>query len=329
MELIYVNSQKRTTGTSSNFTVTFTDRFRRLGKLEFYNVNIPYTWYDFNDGNCTICTIGGHLITIPAGTYTIPQVKTAIEAAAVAAGTSTTVTYNTDHTISISGATIDPSVHKGAVTLGLETATTIPVYSNELVFHSSNRSFTITMDGIDTTVNVTAGNYTQASLAKELQTQLITAGGWNSLYVTYSTITDRITISGVRTSSFTTATISYSKSSISNKIGLCADINIAAGTTISATFHKSPIVQTRYLTIRSNTIANIAYGPHPYKHYCIKIIVDQPPYFYINYDIPTAHKIDATKGKNLSNMDFVLLDQDGVIVDLNGFEWSLAIVVYY
>jgi hypothetical protein len=141
MELIYVSSSKRSNGSSSNFNVTFTDRFRRLSQVEFHNVNVPYTWYDFNDGNCTICTIAGHLISISAGTYTVAQVKTAIEATAVAAGTSTTVTHNDDYTISISGATIDSSIHKGAVTLGLQTtpAPAIPVYSNELVFRGGAR----------------------------------------------------------------------------------------------------------------------------------------------------------------------------------------------
>lgn len=323
--LVHISSQKRSSGTSSNFIITFTDRIRRVKRLEFYNICVPYTWYDFNDGNLSICEIAGHLITIPAGTYTFTTLKTAIEAAAVAAGTSTTVTHNDDYTISIAGASIDQLIHKGALTLGL---LTIPVRTDEFVFRGNNRTFTITIDGVDQTVSVTAGNYSPATLAQELQVQLLALGGWNSLTVSYSKITDKISFAGVRTIAFTTAVISRSKSGIANNIGLQGDITIGVGSSISATCHTSPVTHTRYLTIRSTTIAGLAYGPHPYKHYCVKIIVDQPQFFYINFDIPTPHQIDATKGINIQTMDFILLDQDGVLVDLNGFDWSMGLLVH-
>lgn len=323
--MVHVSSLKRSTGTSSNFTITFTDRIRRIKKLEFYNICVPYTWYDFNDGNCSICEIAGHLISIAPNSYTFATLKTAIEAAAVVAGTSTTVTHNPDYTISITGASIDPLIHKGALTLG---NLTIPVRTDEFVFRGSNRSFTITIDGVDQTVNVTAGNYSPATLAQELQAQLIALGGWTSLTVSYSRVTDKISFAGVRTAAFTTAVVSLSNSGIAANIGLQANISIGAGTDISATCHTSPITHTRYLTVRSNTIASLAYGPHPYKHYCVKIIMDQPQFFYVNFDIPTPHQIDATKGINISTMDFLLLDQDGVLVDLNGFDWSMGLLIH-
>ncbi len=323
--MVHVSSLKRTAGTSSNFFVTFTDRIRRIKKLEFYNICIPYTWYDFNDGNLSICDIGGHLISIPAGTYTFTTLKAAIESAAVLAGTSTTVTLGDDYIISIAGATVDQSIHKGALTLG---NLTIPIRTNEFAFRGPNRSFTITIDGVDLTVNVTAGNYTNYSLAQELQTQLTNLGGWTSLTVSYNKVSDLFNLAGVRTVAFTSATISISKSSIAQNIGLKADINIGAGDSINTNFHTSPILHTRYLTIRSNEIARLAYGPHPYKHYCVKIIVDEPPFFYVNFDIPTPHQIDATKGINIQTMDFLLLDQDGVLIDLNGFDWSMGLIIH-
>lgn len=319
--LVHLSSAKRTSGNSSSWTTTFTDRIKHIRKLEFYNINIPYTWYDFNDGNLDIGVIGGHLISIAAGTYTPTTIKQAIEAAAIAAGTSTTVTYAPSGVFSITGIS---DLRSGALTLG---SLSSPIFSNELVFRGSNRSICITIDGIDYVAYVTAGNYNNLTLAKEIQTQLTNLGGWNSLYVTYSKNTDRITFAGTRTVAPTTITISRSKSTIADYIGLMADIT-TSGASINVTLHRSPIKPCRYLTIRSNTIASIAYGPHPYKHYCAKIIIDQPPFFYINFDIPTPHQIDASKGQNITGLDFTLLDQDGVVVDLNGFNWSLAIIIY-
>ena len=90
-QLISINSQNRSTGTTTNFTTAISPTIAKPTSATLLWANIPYTFYNIQAGINDKLLLGDPItgsvsITIPAQNYSAPVLATTLSALLTAAG---------------------------------------------------------------------------------------------------------------------------------------------------------------------------------------------------------------------------------------------------
>jgi hypothetical protein len=177
---------------------------------------------------------------------------------------------------------------------------------------------TITFDGIDRTVTLTPGNYTFYDLCQALQTAIETIPNVSSSTVTYSRITSCYTISITTTAPITTTTVQTG--GLSTYLGITTALTDSIGSspkvfTTNPTYPLKKMIQIRSYTI-SATSQQI--GIH-------RIPIKVRPSDYISDESEYRQPIWLVRPQTIQLLDLAILDEDGCLLNLNGFDWSVSI----
>lgn len=332
--LVMINSSKRSHGNPNFFNVALQGQIKRIKRLEFIEAEVPYVWYDIGTGNCNICNIGGVDVSIPAGIYTnLTDIKNAIVTASPGATVNIIPVSTTSAYISIGDCKIDGSVNLGAATLGFEhnlstgtqTSTIpLPIKNANFVFKGPNNTLTITFDGVDRTITVVPGNYTHYDLCQSLQTSLRALPNINaSSTVTYDICTNRYTFSITTIAPITTTVIQNTL--LANYLGFTSALTSTSNPKI---FDSSPSYRLKkVLQIQSYTIGTLIRTLTGDKTIVHRIPVKVNPSDYIADSSEYRQPLYLAKPQAIQTLDLALLDEDGCLVYLNGFDWSLSILI--
>ncbi len=334
--LVMINSAKRSHGNPGFFNVALQGQIKRIKRLEFLEAQVPYVWYDINVGNCNLCNIGGVDVSIPAGTYTtLTDVKNAIVAASPGATVNIIPVSATSAYISINDCKIDSSVNLGAATLGFEhnlsTGTQIstiplPIKDLNLVFKSANNTLTISFDGVDRIITVVPGNYTHYDLCQSLQTSLRGLPNINaSSTMVYDIITNRYTFTISTIAPITTTTIQSSL--FATYIGFPASVTIVDSSNPKV-FNSQPNYRLKkVLQIQSYTIGTLIRTMTGNRNIVYRLPIKVNPSDYIALNSEYRQALHLAKPQAIQTLDLALLDEDGQVIYLNGFDWSLSILI--
>lgn len=172
----------------------------------------------------------------------------------------------------------------------------------------------------DTTVTITAGNYTVATLCSAICTQ-INNGVTDGSVVTavQSTITGLVTF---------TSTISCqwgwtSAPGLGRMLGFYAD-NTA--TTSVAT--RVPSLYTETVFVYCDELDSHAVGPNGFQQPIVAAIpISSNPGSYVSWSATAPNWVYHPQQKHLNQLSFKLRDKNGVRVNLNGTEWSLTLLL--
>lgn len=326
--LVMINSAKRSHGNPGFFNVGLQGQIKRIKRLEFIEAEVPYVWYDIGVGNCNICKIGGVDVSIPAGIYTtLTDIKNALIVGGATVNiiaVSTTSAY-----ISIADCAIDATINLGAATLGFEHNTTVgtqistiplPIKNASFVFKAPNNTMTITFDGVDRTITVTPGNYTHYDLCQSLQTSLRALPNIDATStVSYNIITNSYIFTITTIAPITTTTIGTGN--FATYIGFTSAVTIVdAGNpkvfTSQPSYPLKKVLQIRSYAIRINDNTIVHRVP-------IKVL----PTDYIALNNEYRQALYLTRPQTIQTIDLALLDEDGAQVYLNGFDWSLSLLI--
>jgi len=339
--LVVLSSFKRTVGNPEFFSVTLVGQLKRVKKLEFIESTIPYVWYDINAGNCNICNINGSDVIIPEGQYTtLASIRTAIIAASPGANVTFVGTSDNRYSrISIDNCYINKAVNVGAATLGFEhnmsvgtQVSKIPLPSKDAyyVFKAANNTLTITFDGIDRVATITPGNYTYYDLCQALQTAIIALPNISTATVTYSRITSSYTLSITTIAPITTTTIQTSN--LSRYLGIPTVLTDSIGSNPKVFITNPSYPLKKMIQIRSyaiNDLLSIAISASQISSQIgiHRIPVKVRPSDYINDESEYRQPIYLIRPQILQTLDLAILDEDGQVLNLNGFDWSVSMLI--
>lgn len=195
------------------------------------------------------------------------------------------------------------------------TAYTINNYNNKLYWTDSTPTAH--------TTTLTNGNYTVSSLASHIETLMNAANtGSGTFTVTSNTNTGKITITNSSVN-FSLTFGTNTENSVSSTIGFNN-----ANKTSSQTYTGEKIVKlnTKYYSIYGDIGSQNSYSADE----LVNIIAYVPNNVnfgdMINYQSELAKSFKITE-KEISRMKFYIKDDMGNIVDLNGVDWSMNIIV--
>lgn len=343
MELIYLNSSKRSSGSDESYTIQLPGAITRVKKIAFIGTEIPATFYTFNNITASFCTCNGREVAMFSGYYEDYGACTAVNAAFTALGFSTTAAVsgnyirltiaNGEQIVINNDVTNGTLAYNGAASmLGFTTSTTVTgstTYTAPTTRTNKYQKFGSTgmyfaVNGSPTQTRISPGNYTPTALAAEMQSKIASGlTGISSVSVTYSSVTFKLTITIVKTSAFTTMTFSTS-SPIAEYIGLSTDISaLTPSTTLSGTCSSAVQCDIPYLLIQSNVLANrMAYKP--LNNVVCKIPVPSQAIGSMIYYSDEKNVITMAQSTTLTYLDFYITDHLGRYIKLGG-SWSLGL----
>lgn len=269
-----------------------------------------------------------------------------------------TIPATTTLIINLNRSDSSSSYHRGATILGFCTTTSMPsvgsvtyltgdlvMKTTNFVFVNNNRSIsiTITVGGVPTTYTayITAGNYTAATLCTEIQTRL--AGvipNFSTATVTYSSINYKFTIAFTVSVAFQTAVLNYGTTSATNAalvstasaaLGITANLSAGAGTAFTNTCQNPGNVSgIPYFYIKSFALSSKrqtkTFSSQTYEDTVHKIVVNVNPGDIISDQAEYRNQIFMASGTTFTAIDLRLEDEDGVLLDLNGLDWSVGMI---
>jgi hypothetical protein len=250
------------------------------------------------------------------------------------------------------------SYHRGAQVLGFCTTTSMPsvvptssvvadlvMRTTNFVFVNNNRSlaFTITVGGVPTTYvcYITAGNYTAATLCTELQTRIAAViPNIATTTVTYSSITYKFTIAFTVSVAFQSAVLVYGTTSATNAaivstasgpLGITANLSAGAGTAFSNVCQNPGNVSgIPYFYIKSFALSSKrqtkTFSSQSYEDTVHKIVVNVNPGDIISDQAEYRNQIFMASNTTFTSIDLRLEDEDGILLDLNGLDWSVGMI---
>jgi hypothetical protein len=319
----------------------------RAKKLTVIGAEIPGTFYTFNNTTAAICRCNGIEIVVPSDVYEDFGAVAAINNVFSANNLSTrlsvsgnvirfTIANGEQIIINLDQTNSNYSYHAGAPLLSFTSSknvtgpTTLDSDTNRKSKYQpyGNTSLRFNVSGSNTTIRISTGNYTPTTLCSEIQSKISSGlSGVSSATVSYSTITYRITITVVKSSTFTSMSLSSSNSTISSYIGLANTITVSNNTTFTGTMDKAlDIDGPQVLYIRSTTIGtNMRYKPA--NNVICKIGCPSTAKGGIIFYSDVKNELCLAQSTTFSSFDFTLTDHLGGYINLNGQSWSLALAI--
>ena len=197
---------------------------------------------------------------------------------------------------------------------------------------SSTNTFIVSIAGSNT-ITITPGNYTAASLAQQLQTQLNTIPG-SSWTVTYSSSTYKFTFteSNLGTKSF----IFTNNPAARRWLGFSSNTPPSFATTItsdqaiqlypnSILVHSSLPGRQAYTALGNNNLST--YYPITQSDVILRIPITNSPGDILTYQ-PSIENIRDDVSSYLSSISFYLTDDSNQPINLNYLPWTITIKLY-
>jgi hypothetical protein len=357
--LAVINSDNRLNpdiSTSSSFTYSFNDKIDRIIGIAIKNVQIPFTFYVFEDDTEKILTFNdnAHAITIPNAVYTTSSLAIVLKNLIDAAfgDTTTVITFDTSNQILYirreTSFKIDTEyegypMSTAAVLLGFTY-----VGNSYKTTHASNVKYQISGFSTNNTntltfnfkgfsdykiIKITPGNYTISSLAAELKLQIDTAFGDTTTTVKFSNIDYKLTITRA-TAFYISSYLRFPESTASRLLGFTQDNDdFNYGTSITGTSIYN-ISGPNYILIRSRFLVQASnrktvYINDDYKDVLavIPIVVSHGDIISVpdNITIPLYLSYKWTI-KESDIIDITITDENGTILDLNGAPVSIQLI---
>ena len=352
--LAVINSETRLNpniSTSSSFTYSFNDKIDRITEVTVKNVQIPYTFYVFDDDRAKVLTFnnGTVSVTIPPAIYTTSSLEIVLKALIDTAfgDTTTVVTFNAntqlmgirrefpfkidlkwDYPLSTASFLLGFVIGNDYVT----TAITTQAYN--LAGFSANNTNTLIINPIGAygtyySITIAPGNYTTTSLSTELKSKIDTAFGDTDTTVVFSNVTYKLTIT--RTAPFYIASYNeYPESTASKLLGFITPGTFDSVLTGDSMYNISGpnyiLLRSRFLVQASNRKA--IYINNDYKDVLavIPLVVSAGDIISIpdNISIP-IHLSYKWTIKQTDIIDITLTDENGNILDLNGAPMAIQL----
>lgn len=190
------------------------------------------------------------------------------------------------------------------------------------VFTSLNNVLSITQSTITEEIVIPEGNYSAQDLAT-LITDLLNAS-FSNFSFDFNVNTLKYTITNS-----TTPFVINSSSTIASHLGFINLPNILSLTETGTNVVN--LSKGNYLFIKSNSLTSgMNWSPLSnglYSSILVKVPINASSGGVISYMPTMPHRYDYTGSKNIDNIDFQLVDANGVLVDLNGLDWAISLII--
>lgn len=193
---------------------------------------------------------------------------------------------------------------------------------------TNNNTLLFNDDGVDYTITIPPGNYTLSELISEIQTLMNATMALTVYTITYSNITQKITITSDGAGGITT----IKQSSIIKYLGFDANQTIPDGG--SGTGNNVAYLISKHLKLQiANIVSNNLYSNDISNTTHVQPIGVNIPItktrneieFYENNDGPL---IKMSNYNSISSLNVKLLDEENNIIDLNNVPFSFEVIFY-
>jgi hypothetical protein len=328
---IIVNSANRSSGIETNFVYNIKKSIKRIQHIEIGYLEIPFSYYVFNNNNTLITGGVASTAVISLNSYTadelVLELQTQLGGGFVVIYNNITKLLNISNTVAFTidptstslrmlGFTNDTSNALLATSHTSDTITNLSLSDNNLTFFSNNIFITIGAGG---SITITPGNYTVNSLIVEINNLL------PGFTLSFNSATYKFSLTGPTP---------YSIDNNSTSLKYLGFTNIIDNSITKITHIASSVLNisgSNYLNIKSKFLTDsfinkTISSKNATSHDAVlcSVPINTPPGSIIISNPNTILKLGFRKSINPSdNIDFSIEDDQGNPVDINGIDWSM------
>lgn len=187
--------------------------------------------------------------------------------------------------------------------------------------NSNNNDFTVDFGTTSATITVTEGNYTLATIATELKTQMdaSTSFTWT---ITGNNLTNKISYTTTDDFDIITDTVNY------RWLGFDKSSTNSSSSSTLVSSNVVDLMATQYIDIRSNILVNSTYNRNRGDRYLLARIPTRVDNAFDTIFF-SSQTMDFVKVKyqHINNISLQLLDDNGNELNLNGLPWNITLIL--
>lgn len=206
--------------------------------------------------------------------------------------------------------------------------TTVSLYSCEIPVsffnvNVNNYYLSYSVNGVSYSMTLAEGNYNSTTFISAFQTAFSTAGHGKTITVSINRLNGFLTFT---VSSYTLIFL-YSNSTMYEVLGLASSTNYTITTTLTAVSMMN-LIGVKKIKILSYALSNNGIDSNTLGENSLlqTVSVNQPAYNLITWSNQSPN-YSKLKQREINEIDIQLRDENDALIDFNGINWSLTIVL--